>query len=190
MTLTAGPTIAGQQAVSVDGDLKFTFPDAPAPAILRADGVVKIVSIPVARSYLEFRTNGYIAYGGFVDYKYHDFGVTSGIEGWLFKKSFNVEASARVCAGDLGCGGATIVISSEGVAGCIGSGFFSFGAGWKWGEFPDLMITSCDVGPYRAVMSQAGGARSFVMSGGLRGAVVGVRGSTAAAARGAGRPEG
>ncbi len=147
VTLTAGPTIAGVQAIAVDGDLSFTFPNPPQPAILRADGVVKVVSIPLATSFLEFRTNGYVGYGGRLTYKYAGFGVSSGIEGWLYKSDFNVEASAELCLGDLGCAEGRLVVSSVGIAGCVGSGFFSFGAGWKWDETPDLMFTSCDVGP-------------------------------------------
>jgi hypothetical protein len=178
VTVNAGPTIAGVAAIGVDGDLTFTLAD---PAILRVDGRVSIVSIPLGKAYFELRTNGYIGFGGELGYTYGSFEAKAHVDGWLFKTSFNVEAGARICLGDLGCTGGDVVFSSVGFAGCVQTFVADFGAGMKWGEGLDLMFTGCDIGPYRATASaaQAGGERSVTFAKGLPSGVVAVEGQGA-----------
>jgi hypothetical protein len=178
VTINAGPTIGGVAAVGVDGDLTFTLSD---PAVLRADGRVSLVSIPVGSAYFELRMNGYVGFGGKLDYSLAGFGVTAQVDGWLFKSAFNVGAKANVCLGDLGCAGGEVVFSSTGFAGCAYTDIVDFGAGYKWGDGLDIMWSGCDVGPYKAVAAaaQAGGARAVTIGQGLRAAVVGVEGQGA-----------
>jgi hypothetical protein len=178
ITIDAGPQIAGVAAVSVDGDLTFTLGN---PAILRVDGRISLVSIPLATAFFELRTNGYVGFGGHLGYEYSGFSATADVSGWLFKSAFNVEASANICLGDLGCAGGDVVFSSVGFAGCAKTFIADFGAGYTWGEGVDLMFTGCDVGPYRATASaaQAGGARSVTFGKGLPSGFVGVQGDGA-----------
>ena len=179
VTINAGPAIGGVAAIGIDGDLTFTLSD---PAVLRADGRVSLVSIPVASGYFELRMNGYVGFGGKLDYSVAGFGVTAQVDGWLFKSAFNVGAKADVCLGDLGCAGGEVVFSSTGFAGCAYTKLLDFGAGYKWGEGLDIMWSGCDVGPYKtvAVAAQAGGARTVTLAKGLRAAVIGVEGQGAA----------
>ncbi|HWI72773.1 MAG TPA: hypothetical protein VNT55_12540, partial [Baekduia sp.] len=178
ITVDAGPQIAGVAAISVDGDLTFTLGD---PAILRVDGQISLVSIPLATAFFELRTNGYIGFGGHLGYEYAGFSASADVSGWMFKSAFNVEAGASICLGDLGCAGGDVVFSSVGFAGCAKTFIADFGAGVKWGEGVDLMFTGCDIGPYRAVASaaQAGGARSVTFASGLPSGVVAVTGQGA-----------
>lgn len=178
VTINAGPTIGGVAAVGVDGDLTFTLGD---PAILRVDGRVSLVSIPLGSAFFELRTNGYVGFGGDVGFSESGFSATGHVEGWLFKSAFNVGAKASVCLGDLGCVGGEVVFSSNGFAGCAYTFAADFGAGYKWGEGLDIMWTGCDVGPYRATASaaQVGGARAVTLGQGLPSGVIAVEGNGA-----------
>lgn len=177
VTITAGPTISGVAAIGVDGDLTFTLSD---PAILRADGRVSLVSIPLGSAYFELRTNGYVAFGGQLGYESGLFKVTSKLEGWLFKSAFSVSSDARICVGDL-CAGGTVVFSSVGFAGCATTPVANIGAGYKWGGHLEIMGRGCDVGPYKAsaTAAQVGGARTVTFGSGLPSGVVAVQGSGA-----------
>jgi hypothetical protein len=175
ITVDAGPQIAGVAAISVDGDLTFTLGD---PAILRVDGRVNLVSIPLATAFFELRTNGYVGFGGHLGYEYSGFAATADVSGWLFKSDFNVEAAAHICLGDLGCAGGSVVFSSNGFAGCAEIGPWDVGAGYKWGEGVDIMFSGCDIGPYRATAAaaQAGAPRAVTFGQGLPSGVVAVQG--------------
>ena len=176
VTITGGPTIFDHPAVAVDGDLTFTFPDPPKPAILRADGVVKVVGIPLANAYFEFRTDGYVGWGGGLDYRAGFFSLTSRLDGWLKGPKFNVESTARVCVAELKCEGGQVVISSVGFGGCVQTFLADFGGGYKWGGSLDIMLHGCDVGEFRAVASGAGSQRTFSFDGNPPSGFVGVRG--------------
>ena len=185
VTMTAGPMIAGAAAVGIDGDVSYTFPSAPAPAILRVDGRVSLVSIPLATAFFELRTNGYVAFGGHVGYEQSGFKAIADVNGVLYGTAFNVKAGASVCLGDLGCAGGDVVVSSTGFAGCVKTFVADFGAGYKWGDSLDIMFTGCDVGPYetrglpRGEAAQAGGARTVRFADGLPSGFVAVQGQGA-----------
>jgi len=178
VTIDAGPQIAGVAAVSVDGDLTFTLGD---PAVLRVDGKISLVSIPLATAFFELRTNGYVGFGGHLGYEYSGFSATADVSGFFFKSAFNAEAKASICLGDLGCAGGSVVFSSNGFAGCAEIGPFDVGAGYKWGEGVDIMFSGCDIGPYRATASaaQAGAPSSVSFKRGLPSGVVAVTGQGA-----------
>lgn len=164
VTINAGPQIGGVAAVSVDGDLTFTLTD---PAVLRADGRVSLVKIPVGSAFFELRTNGYVAFGGKLGYKDGSFEADADISGWLYKSAFNVDASAQIKLGDLGPLGGEVVFSSVGFAGCVRTTLDDFGAGYRWDGHLEFMFTGCDVGPFKAVAAaaQAGGAPRSVSFG-------------------------
>lgn len=164
VTINAGPQIGGVAAVSVDGDLTFTLTD---PAILRADGRISLVKIPVGSAFFELRTNGYVAFGGRLGYRDGSFEADADISGWLFKSAFNVDASAQIKLGDLGPLGGEVVFSSVGFAGCVRTTLDDFGAGYRWDGHLEFMFTGCDVGPFKAVAAaaQAGGAPRSVSFG-------------------------
>ena len=182
MTINAGPQIGGVAAVSVDGDLTFTLTD---PAILRADGRVSLVRIPVGSAFFELRTNGYVAFGGKLGYKDGSFEADADISGWLFKSAFNVDASAQIKLGDLGPLGGEVVFSSVGFAGCVRTTLDDFGAGYRWDGDLEFMFSGCDVGPFKATAAaaQAGAPRSVTFGRDAPTGVVARAGQRRAAAR-------
>jgi hypothetical protein len=159
VTINAGPQIGGVAAVTVTGDLTFTLTD---PAILRADGRIYLVKIPVGSAYFELRTNGYVAFGGQLGYREGSFEADARVDGWLYRSSFNLDAAARISLGDLGPIGGEVVFSSVGFAGCVDTPVDNFGAGYKWDGHLEFMFTGCDVGPFKAVAAaaQAGAPRT------------------------------
>ena len=180
--LTAGPAIGGTGAIRVDGDLTFGVPSPPRPAYLRVDGRVFVADIQLGSGYWEMRMNGYAGFGGELDYEFSGFGAKGKVDAWVFGRAFNLEAAVEICLGDLGCSEGRALVSTIGFAGCAQTPIADFGAGYRWGEFPELMFTGCDVGPYRAVAAQAGGDRSVRFGPGLPSGFVGVRAAEGSAA--------
>lgn len=179
LTVTAGPTIAGVSALAMNGDFSFTFPDPPKPAILRVDGSLAIVDIDLARAYFEFRTNGYVGFGGRFDLGDPDiFSIGAGFNGWLYRSAFNVSANGSACVGLFGCAEAEVVVSSVGLGACT-KGDLSVGGGYRWGESIDVMLSGCDIGEYSATIAQAGGARAVRFKSGLPSGFVAVTGRDA-----------
>jgi hypothetical protein len=170
VTFTAGPKFGQYHVAEIDGDMTFTFPDGR-PAILRADGTLKLMTIPVATAFMQFKTDGQVSFGGRLDYALGDFSLHAGINGWIMPPTkFSVDGSGRVCLGDLGCAGGEAVISSIGMAACAHVLGIDFGAGYKWGPsalwgpalLADIhfMFTGCSVADYQPAGATAAGARA------------------------------
>ena len=187
VTLSAGPEILGQAAAQVNGRLSYTFPNPPNPAVLRAEGSVSIVEIALANAFLEYRSTGAIAFAGHVGLELYVASLEAGIGGWLSGASFDVEGNADVCVFGFACAHGTVVVSSVGWAGCAGVEVLkqeiSVGIGDHWGQFPpEIMTSSCDIGPYKAQAARArsaGTAQTVAIPGGERAAVLALVGSTA-----------
>jgi hypothetical protein len=203
VTFSAGPKFGDYHVAQIDGDMSFTFPTGQ-PAILRADGTLELLTIPVANAYMQFKTDGQVNFGGHVDLTVGDFGLHAGIDGWILPpKEFSVDGKASVCLGDLGCASGEAVVSSIGMAACAHVLGVDFGAGYTWGPSalwtPALlasihyMFTGCSVSEYQpaappigtarvagaAAGAGAAGARSFQVGPGLPFMVVSAVGATA-----------
>ncbi|MFL5845727.1 MAG: hypothetical protein ACJ762_13655 [Solirubrobacteraceae bacterium] len=170
--LIGGPQILGKSAVSIDAlppqGFSFTFSD---PAILKISGSMKVVDIPFASGFVEFRSNGLLKFGGGLDFTapLGLFSITAGVPSGpplgpgfvdLSDGRFNGPVSGDVCV-PAGCGfidiGGRGVISSTGFAACgqylisdtpeIG---VSAGFGYKWGQDADVFggFGGCDIGSY------------------------------------------
>ena len=183
VTLSAGPEVAGQKALGIEGDLVYTFPNPPNPAILRADGTATLSSIPFLEAYAEYRSSGFFAFGAKLDYFWvkDTVGIRAGVDGWFTASAFNIDGKGTVCVGF--CFDAEAVLSSEGIAACgrvtVWDTDVELGFGYKWGGALSIMLLSCDVGDYRAVASaQADGPREFTLEPGLPVATVAFRGET------------
>jgi hypothetical protein len=184
VTLSAGPEVAGQKALGIEGDIVYTFPNPPAPAVLRADGTATLSSIPFLKAYAEYRSSGFFAFGAELDYFFvkDTVGINAKVDGWFTSSQFNIEGKGTVCVGF--CFDAEAVLSSEGLAACgrvkVWETDVALGFGYKWGGGLSIMLLSCDVGPFRAVESaQAGGESRFTLESGLPVATVAFRGETA-----------
>jgi hypothetical protein len=183
VTLSAGPTVAGQKALGIDGDIVYTFPNPPDPAVLRADGTATLASIPFLKAFAEYRSSGYFEFGADLDYFWVKdvLGIRAGVNGWFTSGAFNIDGKGTVCVGF--CFDAEAVLSSEGIAACgrveAWGTDVALGFGYKWGGGLSVMLLSCDVGPFRAVKpAQAGGEHDFTLPSGLPVATVAFRGST------------
>ena len=189
-----GPGYSEYRVAEVDGDLKITFPPG-GPTTFRGDGTVKLLSVPVGGAFLELRTNGVANFGGHVDLTAKDWGVKGSLSGWVVPGDFDIEGSANVCAGDLGCDGGEAVISTKGVAGCAKFGPVHAGIGYTWnpGIFwtPAIwlaikpMLAGCDIAEWtvakppsaaRAEVGSAADPLQFTIAPGQRAEFVGVRG--------------
>jgi hypothetical protein len=175
LTLTAGPKYGDYHVAQINGDMTFTFPDNR-PAILRADGTLELLTVPVANAFLQYRTDGQITFGGHLDYEIDGFGLHAGIDGWINPPTeFSVDGKARVCLGDLGCAGGEVVVSSIGMAACAYTDALDFGAGYKWGPSAlwapallaniDIMWHSCSVSGYQPAGASAASARATAAAG-------------------------
>jgi hypothetical protein len=192
VTISAGPKFGEVRVAEINGDFTFTFPDGR-PATLRADGTLNLLNIPVARAYLQYRTDGLITFGGSVDLDVFDIiQVHGAIDGWIMPpKTFSVYGKARVCVGDLGCAGGEVGVSSKGFAGCVEIAGADVGVGYEWGPSIlwapswladlDIMFHGCSVGDYlvSASSAQATGARKVSVPDGLPFAVFRLTGATA-----------
>jgi hypothetical protein len=192
VTFTAGPKFGELRVAEINGDLSFTFPDGR-PAILRADGTLNLLNIPVAQAFLQYRTDGLITFGGSIGLDVFDIiQVHGSIDGWILPpKAFSVYGQARVCVGDLGCAGGEVGVSSKGFAGCVEIAGADVGVGYEWGPSIlwapswladlDIMFHGCSVGDYlvSASSAQATGARTVKVPDGLPFAVFRLTGATA-----------
>ena len=183
VTLSAGPTVAGQKALGIDGDIVYTFPNPPDPAVLRADGTATLASIPFLTAFAEYRSSGYFEFGANLDYFWVKdvVGIRAGVNGWFTSSAFNIDGKGTVCVGF--CFDAEAVLSSAGIAACgrikAWGTDVALGFGYKWGGGLSIMLLSCDVGPFREIKpAQAGGDHDFTLPSGLPVATVGFRGST------------
>jgi hypothetical protein len=159
--------------------------------------------IPLINSYLFYAYPDYVEFGGgfkfeknFDDQK---FSVEGGVGGFasIGRRLFNLEGKVQGCLdvdviGKV-CKGVDAVISSKGIGFCTVvpipvSPFgpvipVDAGLGFKWGDStPDIMIFSCDAGPYRearpaSARAAQAGARSFTLPAGLPSAMVKVTGA-------------
>jgi hypothetical protein len=161
--------------------------------VLRADGTLNLLNIPVANAYLQYRTDGLITFGGAIGLDVLDIiSVHGSVDGWILPpKTFSVYGKARVCVGDLGCAGGEVGVSSKGFAGCVEIAGADVGVGYEWGPSIlwapswladlDIMLHGCSVGDYlvSASSAQATGARSVKVPAGLPFAVFRLTGATA-----------
>jgi hypothetical protein len=184
VTLSAGPQVAGRSALGIEGDISYTFPNPPDPAVLRADGSATLGSVPFLKAFAEYRSSGYFGFGADLDYFFVKdvVGIRAGVNGWFTEHAFNVDGKGTICVGF--CFDAEAVISSEGIAACGGVEIWGaeveLGFGYEWDGGLRIMALSCDVGPYRAVQSaQAGGPHDFTLPSKLPLATVAFRGTGA-----------
>ncbi len=195
VTLTAGPKFGDYRIAEVDGDFTFLFPNGQ-PAVLRADGKVKLLTIPVADAYVQYRTDGLISMGAGFNLDVIDIIQVNGrIEGWILPpKVFSIYGEAHLCVGDIGCGGGRVAVSSIGFAGCTDILGASVGVGYEWGPSIlwapswiadlDVMVSGCSVGKYLpqapgAAAAQAGAPTSITVEKDLPFTVFHVTGANA-----------
>lgn len=158
------------------------------PWSVKVSGQLSLLQHPMANADMTFYSDGSVDFGFHAAYKAFLFSASADVNGWLKPSpksvQFNTEGKGQICLAFIACADGEVVVSSVGIAGCIGVGtttstvmvkdegwnprnpalvhdqpestLFRAGAGYKWGDsWPTLMGKSCDVGPYEASKATA-----------------------------------
>lgn len=150
--LSAGPKVAGVQAVSVGGQLKAVLAD---PFIAEISGNAKVANrFELGSAFVRYSSTGLFEFGANAKWDIWRLGLNGSVSGWVDGlDAFNVEGSISACLDVWGpdpCGDARALLSSRGIAGCVGVYGYYVGAGATW-DFDFDAFTGCDLTPYRAV---------------------------------------
>ena len=164
--VSGGPKVAGRTAVSVGGTLKAVLDD---PFVVEVNGNLEIADeFSLADAFLRYSSTGLFEFGGKVGFDIWRLDLNGTIDGWVDGlDAFNVEGGIEACLDVWGpnpCGSAKVLLSSKGIAGCIGAYGYYVGAGAIWGIPPDFdAFTGCDLAPYRETKpasARRGGVRA------------------------------
>ena len=150
--LSAGPKVAGVQAISVGGQLKAVLAD---PFIAEISGNAKVANrFELGSAFVRYSSTGLFEFGANAKWNLWRLGLNGNVSGWVDGlDAFNVEGSISACLDVWGpdpCGDARALLSSRGIAGCVGVYGYHVGAGATW-DFDFDAFTGCDLAPYRAV---------------------------------------
>ena len=199
ITLSYGPEYYDRSLVSVDGDFHLALAE---PVVIRIDGEGRILGFKVAAVQSRYSTDGNFSFDASVRVGVNPFGpprapwwedsetppfarLAGEVHGWIDAPhdTFNSSGAGEACFG--GCFGATMLMSSAGVAGCAQLGLGSVGGGYAWvSRRFDWMAGACDLGTWtvaRASRARAAQAeRSLTLPAGLSVAAFKVTGDGAA----------
>ena len=178
--VSAGPSVAGVKAVGVGGTLKATLAD---PFIIEIAGSAEVADrFKLGNAFVRYSSTGLFEFGAKADWDFWRLSLNGSVEGWVDGlQAFNVEGALRACLDVWGpdpCGSAKGILSSRGLAGCVGVYGYYVGAGATW-DFDFDAFTGCDLTPYRAVkpalVRPAGRLTTTKLPKGLRSAAWEVR---------------
>ena len=103
---------------------------------------------------MRYSSTGLFQFGAKADWDFWRLSLGGSVDGWVDGlQAFNVEGSLRACLDVWGpdpCGSAKGILSSKGIAGCVGVYGYYVGAGATW-SFDFDAFTGCDLAPYREV---------------------------------------
>ena len=186
--VSAGPSVAGKKAVTIDGGLSARF---ASPFSIQVDGEAKLGGKwKLATAYLKYTSGGLVELGGKAKWDLKVGKIEGRVNGWVYKlDAFNLEGSARGCIyvkwSPDPCASAKALISSVGIAACVEIYWVSGGIGYRWGGDFDL-FSGCDLGKYRPEKPGASAAgpwgvvsvvpRSVTLPGGLPKASIALEG--------------
>jgi hypothetical protein len=174
--------------LGIDASMRVTI--SPRFAI-DVEGTGKLAIFDVATASLHGDADGY--FSAKAEVKFDELEIITGRGGFAgsfdtTSGQFEASIETEVCFGagpTKVCGGPGLIVSSKGVAGCLGL----VGMGYKWGESPELLgPPSCDLEDYK-IQGQAATARaaqapqSFTLRPGLPSASLRLTGSGAAPPR-------
>lgn len=162
--LTGGPEVAGVRAVSVNGNLKAVLAD---PWIAEISGDAKVADrFELGSAFVRYSSTGLFEFGAKANWSLWRLGLNGNVAGWVDGlDAFNVEGSVSACLDVWGpdpCGSAIALLSSKGVAGCVGVYGYYVGAGATW-DFDFDAFTGCDLTPYREVKPARASAAAGVL---------------------------
>jgi hypothetical protein len=182
---SGGPSVAGKQAVTVDGTFKAVLDD---PWILEVSGKAKVADrFELAEAFLRYSSDGLFELGAKAQWNLSVAYINGQIAGFVDGfDAFDLEGSVRGCISVKylpdPCAGAKFLVSNIGIAACIDLTIVSGGVGYYWGGDFDLFGGSCDLSPWRpahsisASAAGAGTARRYTLRAGLPSAAWAVEG--------------
>jgi PKD repeat protein len=149
--VSAGPRVAGHEALSVDGDVDITFAD---PITYAMKGTLKVVDAQIASGHFDYRLPSDVDFGGELDLSKEILGSTLGVqasmEGWMVgTQAFNVQGSGTV-SGPGWSNGGEAVLSDIGVAACRRGSGPDVGAGYHWDGDAKWFASSCSISDFVA----------------------------------------
>jgi len=173
-------------SVAIGGSVKLRVP------------VIK--ELPLGNAHVFYAFPDYVEFGGDVSFDEEYFSIKGNVAGFvaLGPKTFDLEGGITACVKTVidRCFDAGGVVSSKGIAYCgviplptpFGIVPAPGGIGYRWGDaLPDIMLFSCDRGPYRetrpastlalASLAAPFAGTSFTLPAGLPSALVRVRGT-------------
>jgi len=181
--LSAGPSLAGEKAVTIDGELKAVLDD---PFVVEAKGGAKLADrFKLADALVRYSSNGTFTIGGKAVWDLKVAKVTGKVNGFVDgTDAASLEGSVRGCIKvpvfSDPCAGAQMIASNIGVAACVDLSVVSGGIAYYWSGRADLFGGSCDLSPWRPSISasvSANGTRRFKLERGLPGFALAVDGA-------------
>jgi hypothetical protein len=185
LALTAGPTLLGAPALSLDGGFGLNLYDNGKPSTLKAYGKVKLVGMTLKDAEFEMRDTGYVGVKSKMHLGWDGIATIKGTSSIEFQGTkFNGESKDQVCLEFVDyCLGAETLLSTKGIAACLTIDLWAYawhpGIGVKWGQTPDLYWSGCDLAPYRETFAKAAAAGDHTvrLPKGLPGAAIAVTGA-------------
>lgn len=161
--LSAGPSLAGEKAVTIDGTLKAVFDD---PFVVEVKGGAKLADrFKLADALVRYSSNGTFTVGGKAIWDLKVAKVTGKVSGFVDgTRAASLEGSVKGCIKvpvfSDPCAGAQLIASSIGVAACVDLSIVSGGVAYYWSGKAKLFGGSCDLGPWRPTISASASART------------------------------
>ena len=139
---SGGPSVAGKQAVTVDGTFKAVLDD---PWVLEVSGKAKVAErFELGEAFLRYTSGGLFELGGKAQWNLSVAYVNGSVSGFVDGRvnAFDLEGSVRGCISVKylpdPCAGAKFLVSNIGIAACIDLTIVSGGVGYYWGGDFDL----------------------------------------------------
>jgi hypothetical protein len=166
--------IGGTAVLQVDGQVSYTFPNAPNPGVFRVDGHGKLIGLDFADVFAQYETSGKVSFGGDIRLgNENTLGITGGASGAVDINTlqFTLLGKAHVCALSICALGSEFGVNNSTVAGCVGGSDLGVGAKFTFATKSIKTIWTCDLSEYAVLasshISQAG-ARTVKVKGGQK----------------------
>ncbi len=180
---SAGPSVAGKTAVSVNGTFKAKLAD---PLVFEVNGNAKLADqFSLGNVFMRYSSTGLFELGGKLNWDLEVAYVNGEVNGFVDGlDAAELEGQAHACiripwAPDP-CAGGGFIVSNIGIAACVDVYIGSAGIGYEWGGDFDLWWGSCDLGPWRPAYpkgARIAAANRFQLRGGLPSAAFAVEGA-------------
>ncbi len=179
---SAGPSVAGKTAVSVNGTFKAKLAD---PLVFEVKGNAKLADkFSLGNVFMRYSSNGLFELGGKLDWDLEVAYVNGEVNGFVdgldaAELEGQVHACIRIPWAPDPCAGGGFIVSNLGIAACVDVYLGSVGVGYEWGGDFDLWWGTCDLGPWRPAYpkgARIAAANSFRLRGGLPSAAFAVEG--------------